>query len=80
MFVPHQPGTSIPWPQLLHRRQESFGLKLDRLGEKATSTSMQHLGQGIVDHIRLTKPHNAGKVLILRENLLRDLNLVDDGR
>ncbi|WP_281406744.1 hypothetical protein [Methylobacterium sp. WL120] len=41
---------------------------------------MQHLGQGIVDHIRLTKPRDVGKTLILKENLILDLNLVGDSR
>jgi hypothetical protein len=43
--------------------RKGLSLDLDRLGEQAAGAGAQHLGQGIVDLIRLTKPRDVGRAV-----------------
>ncbi|KMO34237.1 hypothetical protein VP06_14880 [Methylobacterium aquaticum] len=54
---------SIRQPQILHGAQEGIRLGFDRLGEPAAGVGPQHLGQGIVDLVRLTTPHDVGRAV-----------------
>jgi hypothetical protein len=63
MSVADQAGAAVREPQILHGGEEGLGLELDRLGEQAAGASPQHLGQGTVDLLRLTKPHDVGRAV-----------------
>ena len=54
---------SIRQPQVLHRAQEGVRLQLDGLGKQAARPGAQHLLQGIVDILGLTKPDDVGRCL-----------------
>ena len=55
--------TTVRKPQILHRAQEGVRLHLDSLSEQAVGAGAQHLDQGIVDVLGLTKPDDVGRCL-----------------
>src|SRR3954453_14772217 len=61
MTVADEAGTPIRQPEILHGCEEDLGLHLDRLSEQAAGPDPQHLGQGIVDRVRLTEPDDVGR-------------------
>src|SRR4051794_38920034 len=61
MTVADEAGTPIRQPEILHGCEEALGLHLDRLSEQAAGPDPQHLGQGIVDRVRLTEPDDGGR-------------------
>ena len=56
-------GPPIGEPLVRHRRQEGFGLRLDRLGEQAPRTCAQHCGQWVIDRLGLRETDN-GAILV----------------
>jgi hypothetical protein len=61
--VPDEPGPAIGKPPIGHPGQEGFGFRLDGLGEQAARSRAQHLGQRVVDHLRLRETDN-GAILV----------------
>ena len=56
-------GPPIGEPLVRHRRQEGFGLRLDRLGEQAPRTCAQHCGQWVIHRLGLRETDN-GAILV----------------
>ena len=53
--VSHKTGSPVRKPEILHAGQKGLGLKLHRLREKPSGASPQHIRQGIMDLVGLTK-------------------------
>ena len=51
-------GGASRQPQIVSRSQRRLGLELDRLRKQSASPSTQHLGERIVDIVRLVKSNN----------------------
>ncbi len=58
MPVPDKARPSVRKLQSRSLGQEGLDLQFHRLGQELASAGPQHLGQGIVDVIGLTKPHD----------------------
>ena len=55
MAVPNQTIAPVRQLQVSHPGQEGLGFQLDSLCEKPPGAGAQHLGQGIIDLVRLTE-------------------------
>jgi len=60
--VPHEPGAPIVELQILPVGQERLHLQVHSLREQPPGAGAQHIRQGIVDVIGLTKAHDVGNL------------------
>ncbi len=63
MAVPDQASPPVRQPQLLHAGQEGFGFKFNGLRQQPPRTGAQHVGQRIVDIVRLTETDNIDRLV-----------------